>query len=75
MAAITENGTLYMWGESTYGCLGKPPSNLKKFAYISVPTEVEFFSDKKVYYVACGEAFTFVLTNKEDKETNSFRIS
>ncbi|CDW71707.1 regulator of chromosome condensation [Stylonychia lemnae] len=71
-AAVTSSGTLYMWGESTDGCLGRPPpeSNPKQISLM--PLEVDFFGDKRVtnllfilsqvHQVACGEKFTLAIT-------------
>eukprot|EP00347_Sterkiella_histriomuscorum_P022145 403331523 len=59
-AAVSSLGALYMWGESTDGCLGRPPpeSNPKQISLM--PLEVDFFNDKRVHQVSCGEKFTIV---------------
>jgi alpha-tubulin suppressor-like RCC1 family protein len=43
VGAITSSGALYMWGESSEGCLGRPPpeSNPKQISLM--PLEVDFF--------------------------------
>ena len=51
IGAITDSGELYMWGESSHGCLGRPPSEMaanKRRIISHIPTEVDFFLDKKV---------------------------
>ena len=48
MGAITDSGILYMWGDSSLGCLGKPPSDINKRIFSTVPTQVDYFVDKKV---------------------------
>lgn len=61
-AAVTSLGGLYMWGESTSGSLGRPPPDGSTKSKCFMPLAVDFFSDKQVLHVACGELFTIVTT-------------
>ena len=47
-AVVTSQGQIFMWGDASEGCLGRPPpeSNPKQISLI--PLEVDFFIDKKV---------------------------
>ena len=57
-----------MWGLSTDGILGRPPPDLNKRAVSFMPTEVDYFFDKKVIQVACGEKFTVAVTIDPEDE-------
>lgn len=47
---------LFGWGEGTYGCLGLGDGRKK-----SIPVSIQFFQDKTVLDVGCGDNFTVVI--------------
>jgi len=59
--SVTSAGQIYMWGESTDGCLGRPPPENNPKQISLLPIEVDFFHDKFVHQVSCGERFTMVV--------------
>lgn len=65
-AAVTEDGSLYTWGEGDHGRLGHGDSNGRQ-----VPTLVRDLSD--VGSVACGSAHTLVVS-KDGKMVWSFGL-
>ncbi|CAH0477391.1 unnamed protein product [Peronospora belbahrii] len=63
-AAVTNDGTLYMWGETHWGQLGLPKEFEK--THESVPVEClipEAYCDERVVKVSCGGTHTATLTN------------
>lgn len=73
-AAVTSTGDLYMWGEATDGCLGRPPPQSNPKATSLLPMMVDFFAGKKVYNVASGELFTIVTTIDSKDKHHLFKI-
>eukprot|EP01015_Nassula_variabilis_P027352 TRINITY_DN558_c0_g1_i5.p1 TRINITY_DN558_c0_g1~~TRINITY_DN558_c0_g1_i5.p1 ORF type:complete len:391 (-),score=79.87 TRINITY_DN558_c0_g1_i5:30-1202(-) len=74
MAAISENGELYTWGNPDHGKLGHSanqmkPLNMRERDFsprnrqdIPVPNKVDLFHDKKIIDVDCGQLHTIALT-------------
>lgn len=63
-AAVTNDGTLYMWGETHWGQLGLP----KEFeaAHESLPVKcplLEGVEDESIVKISCGGTHTAALTN------------
>lgn len=63
-AAVTKDGTLYMWGESHWGQLGLPKEH--EAAHESLPVECpmpEGLTKECIVKVSCGGTHTAALTN------------
>ena len=52
-----------MWGDSSDGCLGRPPpeSNTKQVSFI--PLEVDFFTEKKVSLILNLNYIAFLIVD------------
>lgn len=63
-AALTSRGKLYMWGDLSSGCQGRPTleSSTRKYSYL--PQSVDYFPSNglKIYKVAWGSLITVVAT-------------
>ena len=44
-----------MWGDTSEGALGRPPPENNPKAFCYSPIKVDFFEDKMVYKIACGD--------------------
>ena len=65
--ALTKEGTIYAWGEATYGQLGLDDTkdllkNTDSKPYQPFPTKVVSLQNKKVVAISCGETHTLALT-------------
>ena len=66
--ALTKEGTIYAWGEATYGQLGLDDTkdllkNTDSKPYQPFPTKVVSLQNKKVVAISCGETHTLALTD------------
>ena len=53
-------GSIYTWGDGTYGEIGHHESLLP----VEKPTKVPFFEDKKIFKIAAGARHTLTLDNE-----------
>ena len=58
---LAEDGQLYTFGSDYWGCIG---CNNELDEEVKLPHRVDFFSDKPVAQVACGECHVVVLTGE-----------
>ncbi|XP_077989490.1 serine/threonine-protein kinase Nek9-like [Glandiceps talaboti] len=58
-ACLNENGVLYTFGSDYYGCLGCGGSQGDE---VHTPIPINFFSDKPVEQVSCGDCHVIALT-------------
>ena len=69
--ALTDDGKIFSWGAAMGGQLGHDEKILlknskgKKYYYISKPTIISTFNDKKIIInkISCGEAHSVAMTN------------
>ena len=64
--ALTQDGSVYAWGEATCGQLGiedlrSMPRNSDGRVYQPVPRKVKLLT-RKIVEISCGEAHSLVLT-------------
>lgn len=62
--ALDSLGTLFAWGDGSFGCLGFGESKKR-----ATPTPVPFFEqkNKKVIDVSCGDQFTVVICQVDEQ--------
>lgn len=65
--ALSKDGSVYAWGEATFGQLGLEdirdlPKNSDNKPYQPYPVKVTALSNKKIIDISCGELHTLSLT-------------
>ena len=65
--AVSENGTLWGWGDNEYGQTGvEGEQNAMKIAIVQEPREIRKLSQHRVEKIACGSEYSLALTRSGD---------
>ena len=65
--AVSENGTLWGWGDNEYGQTGvEGEQNAMKVAIVQEPREIRKLSQHRVEKIACGSEYSLALTRSGD---------
>ena len=65
--AVSENGTLWGWGDNEYGQTGvEGEQNAMSIAIVQEPREIRKLSQYRVEKIACGSEYSLALTRSGD---------